>query len=357
MARKLVGRIGIVAILLLSACGGSSSGGGSGNVQLKVKVPQTSDMVDTSKYKKSTPWTVGYADASLSNSARVFIWQWMQYGASQYPQMRLVRTDANDSTAKQISDVEDLAARKVNCLIVSATSDTALDPIIDRVSSQGIPVVVDERAVRANKFVTFIDLNEVQMGRSQAQAVADKLNGQGNIIIMQGVAGAGPVVDDLQGMNEVLAKYPGIHILTTQYSDWSPAKGKSLMEADLQAFPKIDAVLSDSGLQDAGAYEAAKAAGRLNEIKIWTGDEFQGWLRFVQSNNIPAVNVNRPLDAGKLAVDACAAILSGTSVPHKWFDSATVLAPNSLNKYIAPNKPGSDQWWDWWNLPEKWWPH
>lgn len=359
MRTKPLGALVSLVALAVAACGTASGGGAaSSSFKMAVKVPQTSVMVNTDQYKKAAPWTIGYADASLSNSARVFVWQYIQYGASLYPQIKkVIRTDANDSTSKQIADVEDLTSRGVDCMIVSATSDTGLSPTIDNLATKHIPVVIDERAVTANNYTTFISLNEVDMGRSQAQAVVDKLRGTGNIVIMQGVAGAGPVVDDLKGMNEVLAKYPNIKVLATQYTDWSPAKGKSLMEANLQAFPHIDGVLADSGLQTSGAYEAVKAANRLSEIKIWTGDEFQAWLRLVQTNNIPAVNVDRPLHAGELAVHACAAILSGTPVPREWLDAASVLPADKLPQYIAPtSKNGSDQWWDWWNLPAKWLP-
>ena len=59
------------------------------------------------------------------------------------------------------------------------------------------------------------------------------------------------------------------------------------MENWLQAFPQIDAVIADSGIQQQGAYEAVEAAGRLDEVKAWTGDSLQAWIRMVSENSIP----------------------------------------------------------------------
>jgi ribose transport system substrate-binding protein len=154
----------------------------------------------------------------------------------------------------------------------------------------------------------------------------------------------------------VLAKYPGIEVLAVEYTGWSRDEGKTIMENWLQAYPQIDAVIADSGIQQQGAYEAVAEAGRLDEVKVWTGDSLQAWIRQVDSESIPAVIVNRPLTFGALAVDACAAALSGISVPKNWYDPVAALDTAALDEYIAADTPGSDEWWNWWDLPEEWLP-
>jgi len=319
-----------------------------------VKVPQTGTMVSMSQYKKDPPWTIGYADSSMSNSWRVFAWQYMQWEASKYP-VTIVHANANDSIPKQVSDIQNLLSKNVDCLIVSATSEKALNPAIAQASKR-VPVVIQERSVSTEDYATFAALDAVEMGRLQAQAVAKGIGGKGNIVILEGVAGSGPVVQTLEGMNEVLKKYPGIKVLTTKYTNWSPAEGKTAMENALQAFPKIDGVLSDSGLQNQGAFEAVKAAGRLKKIKAWSGDSVQAWLRIVKANKLPGIIVDRPTSIGATSVAACVAILQGQKVPKLWQTKNQVIPASAIAKYVAPNKPGSDQWWDWWTLPAKWLP-
>src|SRR5687768_14947528 len=63
-----------------TAEGGTDTTGASSEFQLRedaegnqVEIPQTDEMQDTSAYVTEAPWTIGYADASLSNSARVFV--------------------------------------------------------------------------------------------------------------------------------------------------------------------------------------------------------------------------------------------------------------------------------------------
>jgi ribose transport system substrate-binding protein len=346
---------------VLEACskdsGGSSPSASAAAFTSRVEIPTTDEMIDTAKYKKDPPWTIGYADASLSNSARVFIWQFTQWAVSEYPQIEdVVRTDANDSPDKQTSNMQDLIARGVDGIILASTSEDAINPAIEQAMAQNIPVIIQERDVTTDEYVTWVNIKTRDIGTLQAQGTADTLGGTGNVVLLEGFAGNGAAEEARKGHEETFAKYPDIKILATEYSSWSREDGKSIMENWLQAFPQIDAVVADSGIQQQGAYEAAQAAGRTDQVKLWTGDELQGWLREIVDKDIPALMVNRALQFGAFAVDALANILAGNPVPHIWFDPVAVVPPEKLQDYVAPNTSGSDEWWDWWDLPEEWLP-
>jgi ribose transport system substrate-binding protein len=374
-ASKYVVLVAVMALVAF-ACGGDGGGAtttagegsdttsASTDFQLRqdadgnqVEVPQTDEMQDTSSYVTEAPWVIGYADASLSNSARVFVNNFTEWAASEYEQIsEVARTDANDSPDKQVSDIEDLLVRGVNCLIVAATSEEAVNPAIEQAMADGVPVVIQERDVTTEDFVSHINIRTYDIGTIQAEAAAEMLGGEGQVVLLEGAAGTGPAEEARRGHEEVLAEFPGIEILATEYTGWSRDEGKTIMENWLQAYDQIDAVIADSGIQQQGAYEAVAEAGRLDEVKVWTGDSLQAWIRQVDSEEIPAVIVNRPLTFGALAVDACAAILSGVEVPKNWYDPVEALDTAALDQYIAEDVPGSDEWWNWWDLPEEWLP-
>ena len=360
--------VAIVLALLAAACGGAadettttadeSTGTteGASAFEMRVEIPQTDDMVDTAEYRTDPPWTIGYSDASFTNSARVFINQFALWAASEYPEIEeIARTDASDSPEKQVSDIEDLLVQGVDCLIVASTSEEAIDPAIEQAMGEGVPVVIQERDVTTEEFVSHINIRLDDLGRIQAERAAEMLGGEGQVVLLEGVAGSAAELSR-RAHEEVLAEYPGIEVLAVEYTGWSRDEGKTIMENWLQAYDQIDAVVADSGIQQQGAYEAVADAGRLDEVKVWTGDSLQAWVRQVDEEDIPAVIVNRPLTFGALAVDACAAILSGTPVPKNWFDPVEELDTENLEEYIAPDVPGAGEWWNWWQLPEEWLP-
>ena len=318
---------------------------------------ETDEMQDTAQYVTEPPWVIGYSDASLSNSARVFVNNFTEWAASEYSEIsEVARTDANDSPDKQVSDIEDLLVRGVNCLIVAATSEEAVNPAIEQAMADGVPVIIQERDVTTEDFVSHINIRTYDIGTIQAEAAAEMLGGEGQVVLLEGAAGTGPAEEARRGHEEILANYPDIEVLAVEYTGWSRDEGKTIMENWLQAYDQIDAVIADSGIQQQGAYEAVSEAGRLDEVKVWTGDSLQAWIRQVHDESIPGVIVNRPLTFGALAVDACAATLSGIPVPKNWYDPVEALDVENLEQYIAPDTPGSDEWWNWWDLPEEWLP-
>ena len=165
----------------------------------------------------------------------------------------LLITDAGHDDAKQIADIQDLVSRGVDLLIVSANTEKALDPAVSRVMKQGIPVIMVDRRTSSDNFVTFVTASDQLEGRLWAQWIVEKLNGKGNVIILGGQAGSSPNEARVRAAMQVFDQYPDIKILDTVYSDWSPVKGKQVMQAVIAKYgKKIDAVLSTAWSPDPG---------------------------------------------------------------------------------------------------------
>jgi ribose transport system substrate-binding protein len=202
---------------------------------------------DTAKYKKAGPYTIGFSNAGLGDSWRVVMLDGLKKAASEHKDQikHLLITDAGHDDAKQIADIQDLISRGVDLLIVSANTEKALDPAVSRAMKQGIPVVMVDRRVSSDNFVTFVTASDQMMGRLYAQWLAEKLHGKGNIVILGGQAGSSPNEARVRAAMQVLDQYPDIKILDTVYSDWSPVKGKQVIQAVVAKYGKqADAVLS-----------------------------------------------------------------------------------------------------------------
>ena len=318
-------------------------------------------MVDTSKYKKKPPYVIGFSNASVSNSWRVYFD--LQVKAEADNQKDVIKkfyvTDANDKPDKQIADVEDLVAKGIDLLIISAATMAALDPIVTRVMKEGIPVVCVDRRVKSDNFVSFVTSSNYTQGRMQMLWLCELLKGKGNIVMLGGFAGAGPAEERIDGAKEILAQFPGIKLLDLQYANWSPAEGKKIMAALIQSYgKKIDGVWGD-GLQVSGAMEAMNEAG----IKVpVTGDHLNAFIVRAQEMGFPAMSIDFPVSMGADSVLTALKILNGTPVPF------IVDVPRTIITTVDTENVKSDMPWsdmahkDWpddsWNntLPAKWLP-
>ncbi|NLS02956.1 substrate-binding domain-containing protein [Rhizobium sp. P32RR-XVIII] len=274
---------------------------------------------DTAEYKKEGPYTIGFSNAGLGDSWRVVMLHSMEKAAAEHKDQisHLLITDAGHDDAKQVSDIQDLISQGVDLLIVSANTEQAVDPAVSRAMEQGIPVVMVDRRVSSDNFVTFVTASDAMMGRLFGQWIAEKLHGKGNIVILGGQAGSSPNELRVKAAKQVLDQYPDIKILDTVYSDWSPVKGKQVMQAVIAKYGKsINAVLSTHGLQTPGSIEAFLEAGfKPGEIPPHTTSDVNGPLQLALKYKVPMLEVGYPPAMGGTAIDVALKVLSGAKVP------------------------------------------
>src|SRR5271169_3827631 len=139
-----------------------------------------SQTVDTSKYKKAPPWTIGFSNASLSNTWRVSFVEQIRYTIDEAKKKGLIKdyfeTNANDDPTKQVADVEDLITKGVDLLIVSASSSEALTPVVEKAMDKGIPVVMVDRNISSDKYVTYFEGNSKNMAKLQADWLVQQIH-------------------------------------------------------------------------------------------------------------------------------------------------------------------------------------
>ena len=102
------------------------------------------ETVDTSKFKKKPPYTIGFSNHSVVNSWRIQMVRELQAEADRHKDVikDFFITDANGSISKQISDVQDLLAKGMIALVLAPLSPDALVPTVTKAVRQGVPVIV-----------------------------------------------------------------------------------------------------------------------------------------------------------------------------------------------------------------------
>jgi ribose transport system substrate-binding protein len=309
---------------------------------------------DTSEYKKDGPYTIGFSNAGLGDSWRVVMLHSLQKAAAGHKDQigKLIITDAGHDDAKQVADMQDLISRGVDLLIVSANTQQALDPAVQQAMVQGIPVVMMDRRVASDDFVTFVTASDAMMGRLFAQWIAEKLNGKGNVIMLAGQAGSSPSENREKPAREVFAQYPGIKVLETVYSDWSPVKGKQVMQAMIAKYGKdINAVWSAHGLQTPGSIEAFIEAGyKDGEIPPHTTADVNGPLQMAIKHKVPMLEVGYPPAMGGISIDVALQVLAGAPVPciytinsqiavSEGDETQSIQTPLRLTDMVVPDGP------------------
>ena len=317
--------------------------------------PGFNELVETTGYAKEGAVTIGFSNASQADLWLVTFFHGVQWAAERAGSdiARFIVTDANSDATKQISDIQDLLNQDIDLLLVNPMTADALNPILGRAMRQGIPVVTAARRVESEEnFVSFVTASDTALARMSATWLAEKLGGEGKIVLLPGLAGASPAEFRLQAAREVFAQFPGIEILDTQYTSWSPANGKQIMSAIIQRHgEEIDGVWADSGLQGSGSVEAFLNAGFTSEqIPPHTGGDLNRMYKLALEHGFPFCGIDYTPSIGIASVGLALDVLRGVAVPKRLDvnfqvvisegdETRSIEADVALADYVELDKP------------------
>jgi ribose transport system substrate-binding protein len=176
------------------------------------------------------------------------------------PNVTVMTVSADYDLNKQSTQIDNFVASGVDMVLVNAADPNAIEPAMARLHAAGIvSVAVDVSAKGADATV---QTNNIEAGEMACQYISDKLKGKGNVIIINGPP-VSSIVDRVNGCKQVLAKSPGIKILSdNQNGKGSREGGLEVMIGLLTAFDEVDAVFSIADQQAIGADLAAKQLNR-----------------------------------------------------------------------------------------------
>jgi ABC-type sugar transport system substrate-binding protein len=174
-------------------------------------------------------------------------------------------SDAQQKQENQIKALRAFVAQHVDAIILAPVVETGWEPVLREVKRAKIPVVLVDRGIKVGDqslYTTLIASDFVAEGRMAGEWLSKKLGGKGNIVELQGTAGAAPANDRKKGFAEVIASHPEMKIIKSQSGDFTRAKGKEVMEAFLKAEGKnINAVYAHNDDMALGALQAIEEAG------------------------------------------------------------------------------------------------
>lgn len=245
-------------------------------------------------HAQSKKYRFGFSQVTTLEPWRVQFNKDMKAEAAKHPGVELVIADAGDRTDKQVADMDNFIAQKMDVIFISPKESAGLTGVVEKATKAGVPVFVLDRNVNGDSFVQYIGGDNVAIGRAAGKFIVQALGGQGkaqgNLIEIWGNQGVQAAHDRHDGVFESVAKEPGIKLLNERVDiDWKQDKAYEYMKTMLRRFPKIDVVYAQNDPMAYGAYLAAKDLGREKQIKFVGADALpQEGATWVQNGELAA---------------------------------------------------------------------
>lgn len=151
--------------------------------------------------------------------------------------------NSNNDIAQQISQLQSIILEKPKVILLEAASTTALNGVVEKACSAGIKVLAFDALVTAPCAYNMAP-DWVAFGEQTMESVAKKMKGQGNLILVRGVAGTAIDQGMYAGWEATLKKYPRIKVVGTVYGQWDDATTQQAVAGLLTTAPKVDGVMA-----------------------------------------------------------------------------------------------------------------
>jgi len=228
----------------------------------------------------------------------------------------LTIVDAKNDTARQVGQVENFLAQKVDAIVILPVDTAATGPMTKAVTAAKIPLVyVNRKPDNLPKGVLYCGSDSIDAGKFVGEEVVKALGGKGNVVILMGELQNEAAIKRTEGVKEVLKKSPGIKIIREQTGNWQRTEGRTIMENWLASGDKIDAVASNNDEMALGAVMAIKAAGKLGKIYVGGTDGSPDALDSLEKGELNMTVFQDPVGQGEGAVEGAYLAAKGKPNP------------------------------------------
>jgi inositol transport system substrate-binding protein len=272
----------------------------------------------------------------------------LRNGMSDYaktqPGVTLQIEDAKDDVSKQLSQIQNFIANKMDAIIVNPVDTSATAAMTKLAAEAGVPLVyVNREPVDVDNLgpkAAFVASNEKDSGTLETKEICRLLGGKGNILVMEGELSNQAAVQRTKDIHEVIATpdCSGIKIIAEQTAAWDRTKAQNLMTNWLSKGMKYDAIVSNNDEMAVGAIQALKAASVDTKAAIVGGvDATQDALASMKAGDLKVTVFQDAAGQGKGAVDAALKLAAGGTVEKKVYIPFQLVTPANMADFQKKN--------------------
>lgn len=266
--KKLTSVFLIISVLMLVL-----AGCGSTKVETpKEEAPKT-ETPKTEAPKEETPKEVQKKRVGFSNLAVSDVFCKLRQDsfdakAKTDSELNVLYTDANNDVNKQLDQIDNFIAQKVDAIILMPVDYSGIVPGVTKANAAGVPVITLGIQAESGK-TTFVGSKNYDAGKLQGEFMKEKLPQNAQILYLQGQPGLYHSTERWEGFKAALLdQRPDVKLLASLPGDYDRAKGMAVTEDWVQKFPKFDAIIAANDQMALGALQALKGANRLKGVMI-----------------------------------------------------------------------------------------
>jgi len=246
---------------------------------------------------------------------------------------QLISVDPANNVTRQIQQVEDVIAQKVDGMFLNPAEAEGIIPALDQLKAAKIPIVNFDTEVADMKYVaTYTGSDNYNAGKVCGDDLVKKCPSGGNIIVLDSPT-MNSVVDRTNGFLDAI-KGHNFKIVAQQDAKGNLQVSMGIAEDLLQAHPDVVAIFGGNDPTALGALAAANAAG-IKKTKIYGVDGSPDIKKELASSSslIEGTGAQSPMSIAKKSVELMYKIMKGEKVDARYPVPTFLITKDNVNKY------------------------
>jgi ABC-type sugar transport system substrate-binding protein len=258
----------------------------------------------------------------------------------------LVDYNSQFDTVKQVNNIEDAIAQRVDCLLLHPVESSAVVPGVLAANDAGIPVVAVDIKPTKGDLACFVASDNTSIGKFAAEEVVKHLIGkhgkaEGDVVIL-----GNDMISSMRlrkaGVLEVFASHPGIDVVDMHDFATKLDTTIEVTENVLQKYGEgtLDMIIALNSTQAIGANAVVSSAKRM-DVSIMGIDKDIDILNAIIDENSTLIGtvVQSPYDMGKIAVEQCVKVINGQTIEKDFFEAPIkVVTKTNVQEYLEYSK-------------------
>jgi ribose transport system substrate-binding protein len=224
---------------------------------------------------------------------------------------------------KQVKVLEDLVARHVDGIALSAQDDGGLVPVIHDAVQAGIMVITFDAPAPSSEALCYIGTANEAAGFTAGQELIKVMGGQGELAVLQGGLAAPNLNQRFAGLQKALQAAPGIKLVAREETEAKLETTINKAETLLQAHPHLKAFFGMTAEAAPGAAAVVKERHLEGKVLVAGFDDLPETVDYVRQGIVSFCVVQKTYVMGWLSVEKLMDALDGKPLP-KVIDTGVV---------------------------------
>ncbi len=229
---------------------------------------------------------------------------------------------ASQDELKQNQIIENFIAQEVDAICIVPINSESIIPAILKANKANIPVInvdnkinIESAKSQGAKIAFYIGSDNYEGGELAGRYIIEKLNGKGEVAILEGVSGNDAAIKRKGGFENALKSSPEIEIVASQAADWNRQKASEVFQAIITANPNLNAVFAANDEMALGAIATLKNNNiELNSLVVVGFDAVDEAIKSVEKKELDATIAQQPKLMGKKSIELVQLLISGGDI-------------------------------------------